>query len=72
MSSRLTVHDTDQIGNYRLTGIEAQVKFERGFSVNPDPAESDLRRVTKDDLDSRLGLDRYTMARDIENLQRNY
>jgi hypothetical protein len=69
--SRLIVHDTDQIGNYRLTGVEPQAKFERGFSINPDPAESDLRRMTKDDLDSRLGLDRYTLARDIENLQRN-
>lgn len=70
-TSRLTVHDADQIGNYRLTGDEAPAKLERGFSVNPEPAESDLGRLTKDNLDTRLGLDRYSLARDIENLQRN-
>lgn len=70
-TSRITVHDVDQIGNYRLTGVDAAAKFDRGFSVNPDSAESDLRRLTKDDLDARLGRDRYTLARDIENLQRN-
>lgn len=70
-TSRLVMQNVDQIGNYRVTGADANAKFERGFSVNSDPAESDLRRLTKDDLDARLGRERYSLARDIENLQRN-
>jgi Aerotolerance regulator N-terminal len=72
-ASRVTVQGVDQIGRYRLTGVDPQAKpkFERGFSVNPDRAESDLARLTKDDLDSRFGRDRYSLARDVENLARN-
>lgn len=66
-----TVQAVDQLGNYRLSGAEPQSKFERGFSVNADGAESRLKRLSKPELDARLGEERYSVARDIENLQRN-
>jgi hypothetical protein len=70
-TTRLHVQDVDQIGNYRLTSADAPPEFERGFSVNPNRGESDLRRLTKEELDARLGADRYSLAADIDHLQRN-
>jgi hypothetical protein len=70
-TTNLIVKGTDQLGNYRITGIEADVKFERGFSVNPVAEESRLDRLSKEDLESHLGAERYSIARDIESLQRN-
>jgi hypothetical protein len=70
-ATNLIVKGVDQLGNYRVTGADADVKFERGFSVNPVPDESRLDRLTKDELGSRLGPERCSIARDIESLQRN-
>lgn len=67
----VAVNDVDQIGNYRMTGADGPVRFARGFSVNADGAESNLQRLTKVDLDGRLGAERYTLSRDIDNLERN-
>lgn len=67
----ISVHEVDQLGNYRLTGAEAGSKFERGFSVNAAASESNLTRLMKSDLDARLGSDRCSVARDIANLQKN-
>ncbi|MBI3860723.1 MAG: BatA domain-containing protein [Planctomycetia bacterium] len=70
-TTNLIVKGADQLGNYRVTGVDADVKFERGFSVNPPADESRFDRLGKDDLDAHLGPERYSVARDIENLQRN-
>ncbi len=70
-TTNLIVKGTDQLGNYRVTGVDTDAKFERGFSVNPVADESRLDRLSKDELESHLGADRYSIARDIENLQRN-
>jgi hypothetical protein len=70
-TTNLIVKGSDQLGNYRVTGIEADVKFERGFSVNSVADESRLDRLSKADLESHLGAERYSIARDIESLQRN-
>ncbi|MGE5193951.1 MAG: hypothetical protein ACM3U2_15765 [Deltaproteobacteria bacterium] len=70
-TTNLLVPEVDQLGNYRVLGIETDAKYERGFSVNTDPAESRLDRLSKDELDAHLGADRYSIARDVENLQRN-
>ncbi|HEY2251402.1 MAG TPA: BatA and WFA domain-containing protein [Planctomycetaceae bacterium] len=70
-TSNLIIPEVDQLGNYRVTGVETDAKFERGFSVNPPADESKLDRLAKDDLDGHLGPERYSIARDIENLQRN-
>lgn len=70
-TTTLVIPEVDQLGNYRVTGAETDAKFERGFSVNPPADESRLDRLAKDDLDSHLAPERYSIARDIENLQRN-
>jgi hypothetical protein len=70
-TTNLVIPQVDQLGNYRVTGVESDAKFERGFSVNPPANESQLDRLSKEDLDSHLAPERYSIARDIENLQRN-
>jgi hypothetical protein len=70
-TTNLVIPGVDQLGNYRVTGVETDVKFERGFSVNPPADESKLDRLSKEELDSHLAPERYSIARDIENLQRN-
>jgi hypothetical protein len=70
-STNLIVESVDQLGNYRVYGVESEPPFERGFSVNSSASESNLERLSKDDLDSHLGAERYSIARDIQNLQRN-
>ncbi len=69
-TTNLVVPEVDQLGSYRVLGIETDAKFQRGFSVNADAAESRLDRLSKEELDARLGTDRYSVARDVENLQR--
>jgi hypothetical protein len=70
-ASSLLIPDVDQIGNYRITGVDEKKRFECGFSVNAPGEESNLKRLAKDELDARLGEERYSLARDIEHLQRN-
>jgi hypothetical protein len=70
-TTNLVIPGVDQLGNYRVTGVETDVKFERGFSVNPSADESKLDRLSKEELDAHLAPERYSIARDIENLQRN-
>ena len=60
----------DQLGNYRLLGAEPDSRFDLGFSLNMDGAESDFRKLTTDELVKRLGKDRYNLARNIEGLKR--
>ncbi len=45
-------------------------KFEKGFSINYEPRESDLTRIPESELDERLGKDRYRIVRSIEELDR--
>jgi hypothetical protein len=68
--TNLSIPEVDQLGNYRVLGIETDAKFQRGFSVNADGTESRLDRLSKEDLDARLAPERYSVARDVENLQR--
>lgn len=65
------VKDVDQIGNYRVTSADAGIKYQQGFSVNADGAESILTRMSAPELDERFGKDRYSLARDIDKLRRN-
>lgn len=70
-TTTLMIREADQLGNYRVVTTDKSMPFERGFSVNFDPAESRFQRLTKDELDARLGAERYAVARDIEALQRS-
>jgi hypothetical protein len=61
----------DQLGNYRLILGEGAAPVEQGFSVNPEGRESLLDRLNAADLDERLGSERYSLARTVDNLRRN-
>lgn len=69
-ATTLTLRELDQLGNYRLLGAEADSKFLRGFSINADPAESRLARLSDADLEGLFGKDRYSVSRSIEGLQK--
>ncbi len=63
----LTVRVTDRPGAYRLKGFRGG-PVTRGFSVNLTPGESDLRRLSLDQLESMLGKDRYQLARNRDEI----
>jgi hypothetical protein len=63
----LTVRITDRPGAYRLKGFRGGPVM-RGFSVNLAPGESDLRRLSLDQLESMLGEDRYQLARNRDEI----
>ena len=69
-STSLVLRDLDQLGNYRLLGADEGSKFEWAFSVNADPRESDLTRLTEEDLKQLLGEKRFSVARTLEELDR--
>ncbi len=66
----LPVKELTQPGNYRLLGDEPDSPFEAGLSVTIPGVESDLTRVTAEQLTERLGKDRYALATSIEGLRR--
>ena len=66
----LTLRETDQLGNYRVLAADPEVKFERGFSINAEPGESHLGRIGKPELEQWLGAERFSIARNIQELQR--
>ena len=69
-SSILTLRDIDQLGHYEVVSTDRDPQFRAGFSVNPLAKESDLTRLTNDDLDAFFGVKRYSLARQIEELDR--
>lgn len=66
----LLLNDLDQLGSYRLISSIQKSRFEKGFSINYEPRESDLTRIPESELDERLGKDRYRIVRSIEELDR--
>lgn len=65
---RLVVGGLDEIGNYELFSVPGEPKATRGFSVDLPASESDLQRLTNNELDTRFGEDRYSLARDGQRL----
>lgn len=65
----LTVRMTDRPGAYRLKGFRGGPVI-RGFAANLAPRESDLRRLSRDQLGDLLGKDRYQLARDRDEIVR--
>ena len=62
VDGRLTVKFTEEVGPYRLKGDQGGPVI-RGFSVNGHTHESQLARVTREQLDQLLGENRYQLAR---------
>ncbi len=70
-SRTITISDAPGMGNYQVVNAGPPPRLVTGFSVNLLPAESDLTRMTPDDLNALLGKDRYAVARDPEQLTKS-
>ncbi len=66
---KLTISTTETPGTYRLKG-DRDGPVQRGFSVNLPLHASLLERTTKEQLDKLFGKDRYQLARDREQIER--
>ncbi len=66
--SRLVIGGLDEIGHYELFSVPGEPKPKKGFSVDLPASESDLRRLTNNELDARFGAERYSLARDGQRL----
>ena len=64
----LTIPPPRSLGHYDVVTSANSPAF-AGFSVNGSPAESDLTRLTEQQLDDLLGKENYQRARSIEELQ---
>ncbi len=69
VDSRVKYRFTSSPGQYRLRG-SLQDTVLRGFSVNIADGEADLSRVDPADIDKVLGANRYQLANDKNQLQR--
>ena len=67
---RLVVRFTDVPGAYRFKGGNGETVV-RGFAVNYSPSDSDLVRTTPETLDELLGPNRYQLAREKEEINRD-
>ncbi|MGM0486708.1 MAG: BatA domain-containing protein [Planctomycetota bacterium] len=66
---RLTIKTTDSPGIYRLKG-DGESQGTRGFSVNLPARATRLERTTEEHLDEHLGRNRYQLAHDREQIER--
>jgi hypothetical protein len=64
----LIIGGLDEVGHYELIAVPGEKQPARGFSVDLPAGESDLRRLTDNELDARFGKDRYSPARDGQRL----
>jgi Aerotolerance regulator N-terminal len=62
--------DLDEAGNYQLLGNDTKATVLAAFSYNVAPEQSDLTRLTTEQLDEVFGKDRYKIATDTESLDR--
>ncbi len=68
INSEIKYRFTDYPGQYRLKGVQSPVL--RGFSVNLPESSTDLQRMELDELDGILGPDRYQLATQKDEIQR--
>lgn len=65
---RLTLPPTVELGHYELVSTAGAAPL-AGYSVNSAASESNLTRLTQQQLDDLLGKERYQLAQNIEELQ---
>jgi hypothetical protein len=68
---RIAFGSTEAIGAYPIEAGGTDDRLRRAFAVNAHADESRLERLTKEQLDERLGEDRYVLARDRADVVRN-
>ncbi len=67
---RIRFRFTDYPGHYRMKGRNDREVLMRGFSANLKESTTDLTRITPDKLDVYLGPDRYQLAKQQSEIQR--
>jgi len=65
---KILVRDTRNVGAYRLKGNRGGPVL-RGFAVNYPASQSDLQRLSVEDLNELLGPDRYQLARNQQEIE---
>lgn len=66
----MVIRAIDQLGHYRLLDAAVGSSFQRGFSVNAAPRENVLTPISTIQLDEILGKDRYSLAREFDQLDK--
>lgn len=69
-SLAVTPSELDEPGNYQLLGNDTNATMLAAFSYNVAADQSDLTRLTTEQLDDVFGKDRYRIATDTESLDR--
>ncbi len=64
----VSIEDAVEAGHYQLVDPQSREPV-NVFSVNAPAEESDLTRLTLEDLNDRLGADRYQIAQNLEELK---
>lgn len=67
-ATSVVIDDLNQLGHYELFESSSRIPLQ-GFSLNPPASESDLTRLSTEDLDQRFGEDNYKVSRGIEELK---
>lgn len=65
----IPISDAQEMGHYLLRPFESKSNFEANFSVNPHPAETDLTRLSPEQLKSLFKSDRATPIRSATELE---
>ena len=66
----LTLVETQQPGQYRVLDADPDSDFAVGFSVNAPAEESNLKKITTEDLNAMFGENRYRISRNLDELER--
>jgi hypothetical protein len=67
---RLVIAATDQPGNYRVRAGGQSDRFDRGFSVNLAPEQTELGRLTEKELAALFGPQKFRLARTKDQIDR--
>lgn len=70
VNGKIRYRFVDYPGHYRLKGVMDQNVVLRGFSANIGESVTDLSRLEPDELDTFLGADRYQLAKQKDEIQR--
>ncbi|HEV3005516.1 MAG TPA: BatA domain-containing protein [Pirellulales bacterium] len=67
----IRIEDTERPGNYRVTAGGDEGGLDRGFSVNVDPAASDLERIAEERLAEVFGEAKFRVAHNRQEIDRD-
>jgi hypothetical protein len=70
-STVLSMRDLTSVGSYSVDSADRSVDYHAGFSMNLSASESRLERMKEEDLEKILGKDHFSVARDMNQLERD-